>query len=143
MARRKSPPALSLIGLSAVLAGCSPIYETKLPNGYYTVTSYSRLYGISGAQSANITVALRKCPNGFVLVDEQFGTDADGLYRRWTYDCVLDEQRAQSRGDGRVTVGPQSRRDGRVTVGPQSRRDGRVTVGPIEPRGRAEPEAAR
>jgi hypothetical protein len=107
---------LFLVGLGvALLAGCSPVYETQQPGGRYTVTTYSRLYGISGTLGTNTNVALRNCPSGFDIVGERFGTDAEGLYRRWTYECQGGWPAEGS--DGRGVVGG----DGAVAVGPQGR----------------------
>jgi hypothetical protein len=142
MTRKLAFVLVAVLGptLLSLLAACSPVYQAELPSGYLAVTSYSRLSGINGAQDTNTMVALRNCPKGFVLIEERFGTDADGLYREWTYDCVRGRQPGQARREGEVG---QSRSDDEATVGGQLGRDGEVTVGPIQPHPLTGPHAAR
>ncbi|HEY0526548.1 MAG TPA: hypothetical protein VGD08_24350 [Stellaceae bacterium] len=74
--------------LATAVAGCTPIVENELPNGNRIVQTYSRLRGIDGTQADNERIARERCPDGFLLLKEQIGSDDEGMYRRWEYGCL-------------------------------------------------------
>jgi len=74
--------------LTPIVAACTPVVEDDLPNGNHIVQTYSRLRGIEGTQADNAQIARERCPDGFLLLKEQLGSDDEGLYRRWEYGCL-------------------------------------------------------
>jgi hypothetical protein len=82
--RRIAVPALAI----AVLASCTPILREDLGNGDHAVTTYVRLFGAEGARINNERLAEQTCPDGIIRMNEGFGMDADGYYRRLEYGCL-------------------------------------------------------
>jgi hypothetical protein len=80
--------AASLLLAAAACGGCTPVVEDELPNGNRIVQTYSRLEGIEGTRADNEKIARERCPDGFLLLKEQIGSDDEGLYRRWEYGCL-------------------------------------------------------
>jgi hypothetical protein len=75
-------------GLLAALTNCTPIIQEDLPSGDHLVKTYSRLFGIAGTRRDNQRLAEQTCPDGFILLDETFGVDSEGAFRRWEYGCL-------------------------------------------------------
>ena len=72
-----------------LLASCAPPQiEEALPRGDRAVTTYGRVFGLEATVHNNREAALNACPEGYVILDESFGRDEDGLYRRWEYGCL-------------------------------------------------------
>jgi hypothetical protein len=76
-----------LIAACLCLSGCL-VQEREVLDGQYGVTSYARLRGIAGTRRDNEDVAIKTCPDGYILFDEQLGQNPDGHFRRWVFACI-------------------------------------------------------
>ena len=88
-ARRVVLSAALIAGLSPA---CTPIVREELDSGDRAVTTYVRLFGAKGAQINNERLAAEDCPDGFIRLNESFGMDEDGYYRRLEYGCLAPSQ---------------------------------------------------
>jgi hypothetical protein len=72
-----------------LLAGCAePRFEETMPDGNLAVVTWGRQFGIEATKHDNRKAAERACPDGYILLNETFGRDRDGIYRRWEYACL-------------------------------------------------------
>jgi hypothetical protein len=74
--------------LAALVAGCTPIVGQNLGGGDYAVTTRVRLQGLDEAAEQNAWAARQQCPDGFLVLDDETGRDAGGVFRRWRYGCL-------------------------------------------------------
>jgi hypothetical protein len=82
-------PLPILLLLAAALAGCAPTYLAESPNGDRTVTTYSRAFGLDATKLNNREAVLEACGKDEpIIFGEQFGTDDNGVYRRWEFGCA-------------------------------------------------------
>jgi hypothetical protein len=70
------------------VAACTPIIGSNLGGGDYAVTTLIRLQGVGEAGEQNAWHALRQCPDGYFVLDDDVFTDQSGTYRRWRYGCL-------------------------------------------------------
>jgi hypothetical protein len=81
-------PTLLAIAMAS-LPCCVPMLKDDLPNGDHAVTTYVRLQGFEEARDDNLWAARQTCgARAVVLVDEQHGTDDNGMWDRLVYGCV-------------------------------------------------------
>jgi len=82
-------PLPILLLLAAALAGCAPTYLAESPNGDMTVTTYSRVFGLDATKLNNREAVLEACGKDEpIIFGEKFGTDDNGVYRRWEFGCA-------------------------------------------------------
>lgn len=95
--RPRRPGVAAMLGM-ALLAGCTPITNQDLGNGDYGVTTRVRLQGQEEAAEDNAWAASRQCPDGYLVLSDETGTDADGVFRRWRYGCLEPPARLRMPG---------------------------------------------
>jgi len=78
----------TFLGFLVLLAGCAPTEQITLPKGDFEVTTHSRLFGLEGTKANNEHAASRTCPEGYIVLNEKIGQDAEGNYRRWEFGCL-------------------------------------------------------
>ena len=76
------------LGFLVLLAGCAPTEQITLPKGDFEVTTHSRLFGLEATKAHNEQAASRTCPEGYIVLNEKVGQDAEGNYRRWEFGCL-------------------------------------------------------
>jgi hypothetical protein len=78
-----------VLALAAILSGCAPPQTAETtPSGDHVVTTWSRLFGLDATKWNNVEAARAACPEGYIILNEEIGQDADGNYRRWIYGCL-------------------------------------------------------
>jgi len=74
--------------VAIALAGCVPQLQESTADGNHIVTTWSRLFGLKATRWNNVEVARATCPDGYILLNETIGRDANGNFRRWEYGCL-------------------------------------------------------